>query len=339
MNVSVFDALAGVRVVKLNITNGTGEQNATYTATKEGTTNQYSVSVATTGFKDGNYTVTVYANDTTNGGNLNNSARATEIKFDNTPPTVTVSCTPSPVISGNTITCTCARSDATSGVNTVVFTPNPSTSSTGTFTSSCTVTDLAGNSATGSTTYIVESSGSGSSSSGGGGTTTSTWTTYSVAGEAFETGHTRDLKENQRLKVNVETTSAGGTTTSEEHFVGVVDVTANSALIEVSSTPQRATMNVGETKKFEVTGDNYYDISVTLNSILDNKAKITVLSVHEAIPAPEPAPVEEEVVPEVVTAPLTEEAGGTSAVTWAILIIIIIVIVTAIAAWFLLKKK
>ncbi len=343
-NVSLLDALSGVRTVLFNITNGTGTQNSTYTATREGTTTQYSVSVATTGFKDGNYTVTIFGNDTA--GNLNNSARSVDVKFDNTAPAVTVSCTPSPVVSGNAITCTCTRSDATSGVNTVNFdanNANPSTSSTGTFTSSCTVTDFAGNSATGSTTYIVESSGSGSSSgsSGGGGSTTTTegetiyWTTYSLNEEAFEAGHTRELKENQRLKVDIGT-SAG---VIEQHFVGIIDVTAKNAVIEVSSTPQRVTMNAGETKQFEVNGDNFYDISVTLSSISLGKAKINILSIHEPVPLSEPAPVEEEEAPQVAAAPPVEEsAGGLSAAMTVILIIIIIVIV-AVVAWFMMKKK
>ncbi len=166
-NVSLVDALTGIQVVYFNVTNGTGGQNATYTATREGTTTRYSVSVSTAEMKDGNYTVTVFINDTA--GNLNSSAATTSILFDNTAPVVSVSCSPATVTAGESITCTCTRSDATSGINTVNFNANPSTSSTGTYTSECTVSDLAGNSASASNTYRVESGGSGVSGSGGGG--------------------------------------------------------------------------------------------------------------------------------------------------------------------------
>ncbi len=341
INISTIDITSGIGAVMFNITNSTGHQNASLIGTREGSTNRWSTSISAGAFPDGTYNLTVFANDTTTGGNVNNTAKVTSLIFDTTKPTVSVECTPNPVSTGATVTCTCTRSDATSGINTVSITANPSTSLTGTFTSTCDVTDLAGNSASGSTQYTVEGSGGSTSSGGGGGgsSSSSTWTTYSVTDSAFDTGHTRELKENQRLKVNVETTAvAGGSKVVEEHFVGVVDISTTSAIVEVSSTPQRVTMSVGETRKFDVTGDNFYDVSVTLASIIADKAKITVLSIYEEIPAPAATQqAAAESAGEVATAPPVE--GSKSGFVWMIMLIILIAAIVAIVAWVTMGKK
>jgi len=41
---------------------------------------------------------------------------------------------------------------------------------------------------------------------------------------------------------------------------------------------------VGDEKNFDVTSDDFYDIFVRLNSIINNKANLTVMSVYEKIP-------------------------------------------------------
>jgi hypothetical protein len=58
-------------------------------------------------------------------------------------------------------------------------------------------------------------------------------------------------------------------------------VSSNSVTINVSSDPQSATLNVGETKKFEINEDGYYDISVKLNDMENSKANLTVMYLHE----------------------------------------------------------
>lgn len=173
LNVTVTDATALVRAVIFNITNSTGVQNATYAGTREGTTNQYSISINTSHFYDvnGTFNITVFANDTTIGGNLNNSARVYSLRFDNTQPSVSLTCSPNPVSEQATITCSCTVNDLLSGVNAsrTAFTTNPSTSSTGTFTTECTGADMAGNAKTDTLSYTVSSSSGGSSGGGSGG--------------------------------------------------------------------------------------------------------------------------------------------------------------------------
>lgn len=125
------------------------------------------------------------------------------------------------------------------------------------------------------TAFAVEDSSSG-------GSTTSTppfWASTYVLNEnetlAFEgMGLTKELsKKNQiRIKVN-----------GSNHHVGIINLTSSTATINVSSTPQQVVFNVGDEKMFDVNGDDYYDIKVKLNSILNNKANITISLVKENI--------------------------------------------------------
>src|SRR3989344_6268541 len=70
-NVSVIDSTLGVQTVFFNITNSSGAQNATYTASNSAG-NQWNFTVNTANFLDGIYNITVYTNDSVN--NQNNSA-------------------------------------------------------------------------------------------------------------------------------------------------------------------------------------------------------------------------------------------------------------------------
>ncbi len=114
-----------------------------------------------------------------------------------------------------------------------------------------------------------------SSPGGGGSTTTSFWsTTYIITDEQFKQGYTKELPAKSRIRMNV---------TNSYHYVGVIELTNTSIKINVSSAPQQATFAAGENRKFDVTEDGYYDISITLNFINNSKASITLLSIYEKI--------------------------------------------------------
>ena len=158
LNVSVSDATMGVDSVYFNITNSSGQQN--WSRASSGSGGYYNLTFVTSSLGDGKYNITVYANDTQL-NNLNNSERI-EITIDNTAPTAVFSCSPSSVTVGQTITCTCTPSDATSGVNSSAtsYTVNPSTDTVGTFSSTCSFKDLVGNSGSATANYTVTSLGS-----------------------------------------------------------------------------------------------------------------------------------------------------------------------------------
>lgn len=123
-------------------------------------------------------------------------------------------------------------------------------------------------------------SGSSSSSSGSGsagGNTSAFWTTtfvYDDAELSEKAAYTREIQTGNRIRIKIDGAS---------HYVGLVSLTSSSATINVSSTPQQATLSIGEEKKFEVTDDSYYDILVKLNGIANSKANITISSIHEIV--------------------------------------------------------
>ncbi|RLJ01675.1 MAG: hypothetical protein DRP10_03525 [Candidatus Aenigmatarchaeota archaeon] len=88
---------------------------------------------------------------------------------DTTAPTISFSCTPTSVYVGETITCSCSATDNLDPNPQVSYTAHPSTSSVGTFTTTCTAIDSAGNKNSKSISYTVRSKPSGG---GGGGTYT-----------------------------------------------------------------------------------------------------------------------------------------------------------------------
>ena len=117
----------------------------------------------TTLLADGNYTLWVNASDTV--GNVNYESLSS-LGIDNTIPAASASCSPSTIRAGEDFPCTCSGTDATSGTSASTSSTSgsiTSTEDTGSFTYSCTITDGAGNTASSSATYIVNSRNSGSS--------------------------------------------------------------------------------------------------------------------------------------------------------------------------------
>ena len=129
--------------------------------------------------------------------------------------------------------------------------------------------------ASGSGITAASTSTTTTTSSGGGGGTGAYWTkTYVVNNKDFSAGYSQQLKVKERLKLKV---------SDKDHYVGVVELTTSTATINVSSSPQQATLAIGDLRKFDVTDDGYYDLSVKLNSINGTKADITIKSIYEQI--------------------------------------------------------
>src|SRR3989338_2034076 len=308
--------------------------------------NQWNITINTSNgsFKDSKYyNVTVYVNDTA--GNLNSSEKSTLITIDNTAPAITHTCTPTSTTQGNTggIACTCTATDAIA-TPVVDHTASPSVVDTGTFTTRCTASDYTGNSALSDFTYTVTSSTSSGGGGGGGGSagvSASVTKTYSITEEQAEVGYINVIKENEQVKLAITITvpataaGAGPSSVTENHYVKVADVVNKSVTITVSSTPQTATLAEGEEKKFEVTNDTFYDISVKLNGIVDNKANLTIKSIYEEMPAGAAAGEEGAAAGEEGDTGAAEEGAGATNLTWlwiVIAVIVVVVIIIAIAA-------
>jgi hypothetical protein len=272
LNVSVSDAVTNISFVFFNITNGSGVQNATITATQEGSTSYYSSTLNTSEYLDGLYNVTVYVNDSA--GNVNNSIVVTTVRIDNTDPVITLSCDRTALRTGEVITCTCSATDAVSGVNdsSLDYTARPSTGSSGSFITECTAVDYSLNSKTVNWSYSV--TGGGSSSGGG-------------ASQSWTNNYAYDSKELSEQSALTTLLSAKNKVTIKvagvSHYVGVKNVGLTSAELEMASTPVQFTLNVGDTKKFDLNSDGSYDVSVVLNNIVSGRANVTINSVNEKV--------------------------------------------------------
>ncbi len=253
---------------------------------------------------EGSNTWIVYMNDSI--GQENSSFVIFTV--DTTAPTISFSCSKSSLTVGETLSCSCSATDNIDSSPGVSYTANPSTSNTGTFTTTCTATDDTGNSASSSASYTVESSGGG-------------YPNYRIPSQDLEKGHEKIMYKNWKMNFKID---------NETHTLKVEDITNTSIQIIISSEPQQATLLEGEEKKFEFSGDNYYDLSVKLNSIdtiWRNKANITIKSIYEEIPIEE---VEEKKKEE-----KREEKREEKANYWWVLIILAAMIILII----IVKKK
>lgn len=342
INVSASDATMKMGTVYFNISYPNGSQvNFTKASTGGGVT--YNLTVITTGFVDGTYNVTAYTNDSglidgTGAATANtNNTETIQIVVDNTAPTASYDCSPSTANVGDTVTCTCSPSDATSGVNAspASYTASPSTADTGAYSLTCTFLDMAGNTGNATATYTIELGGTAISPSGSSSTTATSFYTKTIPNTAQEFSEIKTVqysmkaKERVKLKIN-----------SETHYVGVKEVSDGKAKIEIASDPVEVELDVGEEAKVDVDNDGYYDVYVKLNSVTGTEADVTINYINEAVPAGAGAvsTTGEDVTPAPSGETTTGGAEGTTKTTWYYWVIGI-VIVLVIAAVVLKKKK
>jgi hypothetical protein len=281
INISALDHvnLSNVTIQLYNVTRHL--INSTFLAT--GPYNSTYVSLA-----EGNYSVNATAIDLSSNKNYTETR---QVILDRTDPSISSITKVSSTTSRITVNYTC--SDSGSGVKSCSVTSSSDGSvSSNTITSldcgvddvtvTVTAQDYANNTKTRTSSAFANDACDGSSddSSGGGSDSTdsnTTWTaTYTVKDSDFKAGYSKELAEKTRIKFNVN---------SEQHTLGIIDLTSTRATINVSSTPQQATLSKGDSKKFDVDDDNFYDLIVTLNSINNSKANITILAISEEMEA------------------------------------------------------
>jgi len=304
LNISVADALSGeTGSVCLIDVNGTSNQTV---AVSSGWCNSTAINL--TGSTDGNHTLSIYVNDTVNNLGLNNSY---VVQVDTTAPTASASCSPSTLYTEEVVTCSCSGTDATSGVNSSLTTASstPSTSTAGTFTYSCSITDNAGNSASSTASYTITNTGGGSPN-------------YGVSSQDLSNGYTKKLRKNWKMNFEID---------KETHTLQLDEVKQDRISLTLFSDSQEATLLLGEKGKFELTGDNFYDLSVLLNSIEDSYANITIQKIHEEVPAEEGS-----INPSGKVGGEEEEKERNLTLLWVLIVVILIGI---IVWWFVVKKN
>ncbi len=120
-------------------------------------------------------------------------------------------------------------------------------------------------------------SGSGGSGGGGGGGGGSAWTLttpFVLAPLGVETSV--ELGEGERIKFKLG---------NIDHYAGILHIEGDHVLVHVASTPQQTTLTLGKTARFELTGDNYYDLSLTLESYTEESAILVVKTIYEEVGA------------------------------------------------------
>lgn len=184
-------------------------------------------------------------------------------------------------------------------------------------------------------TYTTDGCSSSSGTGGSSGGTTSTWTNTVVASneELSAEGITKQLATKNRIEVKV-----GGA----KHYVGVSAISGTTATIEISSNPVTVKLNIGEDAKVDLNGDGTYDMYIKLNSITNNKADVSVTKISEAIPAGKGAvSTSGEQVGAgggTTTPPPSTTTSGTGNKAW-VWIIVIVLIVIIVGAGVAIKKR
>jgi len=117
----------------------------------------------------------------------------------------------------------------------------------------------------------------------------------------------------------------------EQHTVGIVGLTGNTATINVSSTSRQKTLSIGEEWKVDVNSGGFYNLLVKLNSISSNKANISMQAINEQIAQPD---LEEDSVEQPSTKEPVKERKS-----WIVVLLVIIMVIIVLAMAYKFKNK
>lgn len=125
----------------------------------------------------------------------------------------------------------------------------------------------------------------------------------------------------------------------EEHNLGIVSVSDDSAIIQIASSPINVKFKVGEEKKFDLNNDLYYDLFVRLNNVIDKKASIFMKAIHDQIAVPSNS--SSKTIPKIgdiksndINLPLTNLSLP---VVWVIFIVIIVAVLIIIIVFLMVN--
>jgi len=186
--------------------------------------------------------------------------------------------------------------------------------------------------------YVVNSpSGDNGGGGGGGGGAATTGKTYVLTEEQFIAGATKNLQSGAKIKFTI---------VNDTHYVTLDSFTETTATITVESDPQTVTLTVGQEKKFDLTGDNYYDLSAKLESInyAGKLTTITVKSIYEAVIEEPSAPPATSKTPTTSTEPTVSptevsELESIKGNKFWIIVIITALIIAGVVLFFIFHKK
>ena len=133
---------------------------------------------------------------------------------------------------------------------------------------------ITGNAPVTTTTTTTTTTTGGGGGAGANNTDNYWYGTFYPTQSDFNSGYTANVPLRYRIRVDLNGTA---------HYVGVTNLTATTAIINVSSTPQTAVLAIGEEKKFDANEDGQYDILVRLDSI-SSTAKLFLQATTGKVP-------------------------------------------------------
>ena len=280
---------------------------------------------------------------------INSSNSAFTIGRDIDVPTASITApTTTSIEVSNAIKYTCDCADSASGVSTCTtkltkpsdgtvtktgdntehtFT-GTDTNEAGTYTVACTAVDNVGRtgdatSKTFSVSYAAGTSGTGGGGGSGGGGSAGSSASNPVVVQAGLTSELGTLSTSDTFATIPASGGLSFSVNNEAHTAKVLTVTSTSVTIEFASTPDKVTLNVGETKEVDLNDNGKIDLSVMLKSITSGKADLVFKAIPEVVEQP-PAPV----------IPPTEEAKSNLTWLWILIVLVVIGLV-----WYFVKKK
>ncbi len=128
-----------------------------------------------------------------------------------------------------------------------------------------------------------------------------------------------------------------------EHYISVLRIYENESKVEIKieSEPILVNMTIGKTRKFDLDGDGYYEISVTLLDMVEGKPKLEVKAISEPVKTEEEKQNKTEVSDGASTQQeskekQTQEREGNKRITYfiltvalAIIIFVVLIIITS----------
>ena len=341
INISANDSYSNIDTIRIYLYNSTGLVNNTNVSATGGANATGYINF--TSLTDGTYYINSSANDSAGNQNLTGPTRT--IILDASSPVITLiapadstSSTTSAynftfnVTDDQTVSnCSLILDDSVIHVLTTVNNTGGtngmynSSLSVATHTWSVNCTDSVGNTGNSSSrTLIVSSSTSTTSTSEG----TGGYPNYLPNEDELSQGYNKVLYKNWKISFNVKEIL---------HALEIDDITETTVKFTISSEPQEATLSIGQEERFELSGDDVYDLLVELNSIdytnnLAPKANITITAISEDIK--EATTIQQDIDEK----DLIDEEKPDKDLTWLWILIIVVVIVLIIVGYKKLKK-
>jgi len=163
-NITAYDNVA-IDTVNFTLFNSSGVWNSTLIPASG-----LNVTINFSDLREDQFYLRIIVNDSNN----NKNTTAINFTIDKTAPIITFSCDSTSLLAGELMTCSCTATDVMQTTVTPSFTTRPATAEAGTYSTTCTATDEAGNSETSTINYEVIPTSRGSRSTGSSSSTTAT---------------------------------------------------------------------------------------------------------------------------------------------------------------------